>query len=108
MLMKLIDEIVGIIGVIIGFLLLVIGGSVAYSYYPTITTVIGVVFGLGLLSPILLPMLDFLNRGLNKLSAKMTSADEMPQCLQAKNPPLDKIQQRLWRSFKNGYNNAHK
>lgn len=44
MLMKFIDEIFGIIGVLIGFLLLVIGVGAAYYYYPMTTCVIG---GLG-------------------------------------------------------------
>ncbi|MBF0752241.1 MULTISPECIES: hypothetical protein [unclassified Pasteurella] len=50
MLVKLIDEVFGIIGVIIGFLVLVIGGGIAYYYYPITTCIIG---GLFLLSAII-------------------------------------------------------
>ncbi|MBS7021702.1 MAG: hypothetical protein KH127_00510 [Haemophilus parainfluenzae] len=41
MLMKLIDEVFGIIGILIGFLLLLIGVGTAYYYYPMTTCVVG-------------------------------------------------------------------
>lgn len=47
MLMKLIDEVFGIIGVIIGFLVLIIGVGIAYHYYPVITCIIAGLFLLG-------------------------------------------------------------
>lgn len=65
MLMKLIDEVFGIIGILIGFLLLVIGVGTAYYYYPLTTCVIG---GLVLFTW-LVNVLDFSESQAKKLGA---------------------------------------
>ncbi|POY46451.1 hypothetical protein [Avibacterium paragallinarum] len=65
MLMKFIDEIFGIIGVLIGFLLLVIGVGTAYYYYPMTTCVIG---GLGIFTW-LVNVLDFSDSQAKKLGS---------------------------------------